>query len=382
MSPRAVRVFSAELHIGLIHNFVSLELERYELQVEDVCLSGHWPLVYPEDPTRRWWTLRQLRGHFQYAWPYSYDLFERWARGMRLVHGRYFARKVDFVYVSFPAPLFHLYRHLDVKILLQVSFRLGGLMDSPDLPRLIELLQELHAAGRLVLLASNEYDRRHVKYLTGLDCEVASVDCNYYGHLDYRPEPGLPALAGPLRLSAGGNTLLPAIRAAVGRPLPTMREAYPHDARHIHDRLRRHACIVMLPYSVHCISISECLRSNIPLLFPSHRLLSRWHADHQLISERRSALRHGRTHLPLTPSGLGTMPDPEDDLDEAAASWWLRLCDWYAWPVVLFDDVEELTDQLETTDFAAVSERMRAFNHAEKARNAEVWSAAIQRLLG
>jgi hypothetical protein len=315
------------------------------------------------------------------VWPYRYQRFEALARALALLHGRHFRRNVDLVYVSFHAPLFHLYRYLDVKILLHVSYRLGGLGDTPDLAPLLDLLKELHDSGRLCLAASNEYDRRYVQYFTGLDCPVVSVDCSYFRDVRYRPQPALPPLVGPLRLSEGGRRALAAIRAGTGRALPTMREAHPKEVAHIHERICRHPCVVMLPYSVHSIAITECLRSDIPLFFPSHALLSRWHADHYLIGERKPAIERGRSLPPFAPPGAASMPQPDDDLDQAAASWWLRHCDWYQWPVVLFDSIEELDELLETTDLSGVSERAREFNCRQKAENVLLWEALLDRLL-
>lgn len=374
-----VRVFTADMHIGLSRNLRSLRVPGYELELEDACLSLHWPLAYDRDPTAGWALLAALRHHLTHG-RYDYRRYQHIARAMALRYGWHFHRRVDFTYVSFLPHLVHLYRYLDTPILLHASFRLGGNTPSPDFGRLLDLIVKMHGAGRLFVAATNAYDQQYIKYFTGIDCEVITVDCADYDHLRWNPLPGRPFLAGPLRLSEGGARIAERLRAAAG-PLPGFRDLYPGRIPDLQARLCEHPGIVMLPYSVHCITITECMRSGIPLFLPSHRLLTEWHQEYHLLPERKTCVERATVTYPFTPPGAATMPAPDDDHDLPASAWWLRFCDWYDWPVVFFDSIPELAERLQVTDRQEVSARMMRHNEAERQANAVKWQGLIARML-
>lgn len=370
---RQCRLFMADLHVGLTRNIHALQLKGLDLSIEDASMSSHWWVHHPVDPGRRWPLFRLWRRAIASGW-YSFRRFEARALALAAVHGSHFSRHIDAVYVSFLPHLLHLYRYVDVPIILHASYRLGGTVECRDYPRLLSLIRDLHGEGRLAVTASNAYDAEYIRYFTGIDAEVITLDCGDTATTRWHPHPGLPFLMGPLHFSRGGDAIAASLRAALPDfHLSPMREAYPDKRVDLHEQFCRHPGVVIVPYSVHAVTITECLRSGIPLFCPTHRLLVEWHRTGYVVEERKSRRARGVVTYPKTLPGAGRMPNPDDDEDEAAYGAWLALCDWYAWPVALFDSAEDLRAQLTHADLAAMSERQLRFSAAERAVNASKW---------
>jgi hypothetical protein len=132
--------------------------------------------------------------------------------------------------------------------------------------------------------------------------------------------------------------------------------------------IANHPAIVLLPNQVSTISISEYYRIGIPLIVPSLDLLSRWHLEFGIVTERTwermykpSKVPHG-SPIPQHPKSKYPF-DPNDDSNVEAIKYWLSFSDFYQWPhITTFDSAEDLLLKLNSTDFQSISQKMKSWD--------------------
>ena len=122
----------------------------------------------------------------------------------------------------------------------------------------------------------------------------------------------------------------------------------------------------------------------IPLLAPSLRLLTQWHMQFGMVSERT-----WDTVLAGAPARGSVLPrhpaadepfDPNDEYSEDAVTWWLQWSDWYVFPhVLLFDSWEDAAEKIASADLGAVSAAMRDFSAQQVRARAAAAAAAAPR---
>jgi hypothetical protein len=130
------------------------------------------------------------------------------------------------------------------------------------------------------------------------------------------------------------------------------------------------------------MSFYEHYRMGIPILAPSLALLTRWHMESLLVSERTwdTVL----YNLPTDKSALPRHPDadepfdPNDETSEEAVRWWLQWSDYYVFPhIILFDSWEDCAKKLAAVDLGAVSRAMKEFSRAQEAELSEAWGSIL-----
>lgn len=131
--------------------------------------------------------------------------------------------------------------------------------------------------------------------------------------------------------------------------------------------LASHRGIVHLPYQVSTMSIFEQYRMNIPLFFPTKRLLIEWNTKYWALRER--TWQYWETFVPvnLPPHrSQKHVPNPNDNRNITAVRYWIEFADYYVWPhITYFDSFSELVNMLNTltvNDLLAISERMKLHN--------------------
>ena len=123
----------------------------------------------------------------------------------------------------------------------------------------------------------------------------------------------------------------------------------------------------------------------IPIIVPSLALLADWHVKHGLVFQRVWATVFGLQSLN---SAINSHPasrhggrDPNAEKDADAVGHWLAFSDFYTLPHVLtFDSLEHLVHVVDSTDWAAVSARMRSFNVQQRDRLLDAWALRFRRL--
>ena len=320
---------------------------------DDRCLSGHWRFFYDSDPSL---TLPITRD--EAAAPYSHAHFEMLARKFSAwftMHNK----QADFTYCSFTSKLAHIFRYVDAPIQCQLSFRFD---DNHPLPAaeaesLRDLLISMQQSGKMTLTANNRYDEMYFYYYTGLRPTYIPPTGSYVTSI-YEPASDL-ILIGPGRHYPYGESLMAsmavALRKRLGTDVCTIQEAFPNGFSW--RQLASCKAIVIIPYAVSSGAFFEYLAMGIPLFFPSVRLLTEWHCENFLLVERKPSLRPARSSE--FPAAVSTLPDPKNDFDKDAVSFWLKYCDWYYWDGArIFDSLEELHEMLATMDAPGLSERL------------------------
>ena len=156
-------------------------------------------------------------------------------------------------------------------------------------------------------------------------------------------------------------------------------EVYP--GRYEYQDLANHPCIVHMPYQVSVMSMFEQYRMGLPLVFPSLAFLVKLQVDYAPLSERTWARVHGRgavsgSDIPGHPTVW--WPDPNNDVEPQAIQYWLAKSDYYVMPHVLYyDDWDDLVRLLATTDFDAVSARMKKHSEEMEKKLVRQWKGIL-----
>jgi len=124
----------------------------------------------------------------------------------------------------------------------------------------------------------------------------------------------------------------------------------------------------------------------IPILAPGPKLLTKWHMQYGLVSERTWEMVFN-TRVPHG-SIIGRHPDadepfdPNDDDNAEAIEYWLRFSDFYTFPhIITFESWEELAEKLATVDLREVSHKMLEAAAAMESRVAASWQRVFDRVI-
>ena len=131
------------------------------------------------------------------------------------------------------------------------------------------------------------------------------------------------------------------------------------------------------------MSLFEQYRMNIPLVFPSLDLLTRWHGEYGLVSEKTWAQAlYGTLPNGSRISGvLPDEPDPNNDHDRRSIRHWLSLSDFYQWPhIIYYESTNDLVDKLSSTDFGEVSKRMKKYNKQMRKSLVAKWQGILDNI--
>jgi hypothetical protein len=153
-----------------------------------------------------------------------------------------------------------------------------------------------------------------------------------------------------------------------------IRDAYPNYSL---DDLRRHRGVILFPYSAFSISMVELYELNLPTFVPSPRLL----VEHALVDDRVLFPMYGseeaflRQYRPQRSDAYASSPN---SYEPRACFEWFRYCYFFQKEqVIRWDSVDELVAKVESTDLAAVRERMHAENLRERQRSLQAWRSVI-----
>jgi hypothetical protein len=250
-----------------------------------------------------------------------------------------------------------------------------------------ENLKKIRNDPRNLVIANNWYDSYYMKYFTGFD-EVPMFEsyCGYtnadYQGTDQR------ILIGPSRLTVDKNTFFAPLHDLAKQhnlqhTFHPIRDLYQH---YTFEQIASHVAILNVPYQLSIMSFFEYYRMNIPMFFPSKRLLTDWHVKHRVLSERCWQTVFNPSNPPRS-SPLPRAPnvdipyDPNDDLTPEAIEYWNQFADFYQWPhVIIFDSWEDLVQKVKTTNFKEVSRKMKEHNAWTKQHLIRKWRLAFHRM--
>ena len=239
------------------------------------------------------------------------------------------------------------------------------------------LLVNISRSAHGLVAANNLYDAKYIEYFTGIPPYVVP---NFVAYIrdSYRPT-RKQFLVAPIHSTELYEKLFGEFDSIIMRRhldlvLYPLRQLYP---QYRFSDLAAHPAVVYIPYQVSMISLTEQYRMNIPLFFPTLDLLAKWHVEHGVVRQRTwAAYREQRSSRSVLRGVVGSdVPDPNDDVDEAAVRHWLRYADFYQWPhIIYYESVEDLVDKMVTVDLDEISRRMREYNKRMRDEIKKIWS--------
>jgi hypothetical protein len=133
------------------------------------------------------------------------------------------------------------------------------------------------------------------------------------------------------------------------------------------------------------MSLFEQYRMNVPLFFPSRRLLVEWDIKFHVVSERTMPW-GSRNPLTLPPHPSQThIPSPNELKDPVAVEYWLQWADWYTLPhIYYYESIEHLTELLSGLTLAELqktSKRMQEYNANLKIEVAMKWKQIVENVV-
>lgn len=239
--------------------------------------------------------------------------------------------------------------------------------------RLNDNLKAIAENPRNTIAANNRYDAEYIKHFTGLD--DVTVLPNFCGYTNVTYNPTRPeVLIGPGRLSFGAGLLVSGPKGiakaaenssilsdSVYKEFVPIRHLYKH---YEFSDLASHPAIVLIPYQVSIMSITEYYRMGIPLFSPSPELLTKWQEKATVVSEVSWNCVYGRCQDKSSIPGHVNSPHGDKDPNDLKNfEYWIQFADFYQWPhIVLFDSWEDLFRKLVTADLNDIHEKMMAYN--------------------
>jgi len=241
---------------------------------------------------------------------------------------------------------------------------------------------------RNLVAANNLYDAEYIRYFTGINTTVLPSICAYTNTV-YNPLPShREYILIPSRDNSHFNQLffkklkrsLEKYNSSIN--VRSLRDLYPF---YNYSNLAHHPAIIHLPYQVSTMSLFEQYTMNIPLVFPSLKLLTKWHLKYGIVSERtwdRSLTGQGKNHS-LIPSyySNSSIPDPNNEFDYSSIYYWLKYADFYQWPyIIYFDSVDDLVSKLLHTNFTSISQQMSEYNLHKRQQVLAQWRIILDRI--
>lgn len=183
--------------------------------------------------------------------------------------------------------------------------------------------------------------------------------------------------------NATDKTLLPQIKQ--------ISDVYPGNFEYAD--LANHPAVIFLPYTVSFMSFYEFYSMGVPIFLPTVRLLTQWHIQYRLLSQRSWPMTRHRPQrsslIPRYSKHKAPKPslfrfDPNNEFNPNAIRAWLELSDFYTWPhVILFDSQEDLIQLLtgrESLVFALKETSANMRNFMSKIENGvtRAWDAILE----
>eukprot|EP01116_Phalansterium_solitarium_P014288 TRINITY_DN31871_c0_g1_i1.p1 TRINITY_DN31871_c0_g1~~TRINITY_DN31871_c0_g1_i1.p1 ORF type:complete len:515 (-),score=118.33 TRINITY_DN31871_c0_g1_i1:195-1739(-) len=284
-------------------------------------------------------------------------------------------REVDAFFCSMVPANCELFLPFNKPIIMMLPVPLEFGRESPE--RFWELVNnviKMSQDPRVLFAANNLYHQMYVKYFTGLDIPLIPSYCGYAeserGYNPTRPE---ILLGGNYHVYGTQESFIDPLNVLLngtGMSIASLKGLYKH---YTWDDVTQHKAIVNIPYCNSVMSYFEYYRVNMPMLFPSKKF----------IVEMESWVRP-RVYWRFTPDPAEKfldVPGPNEMYNPASIAHWLQFSDWYQWPhIIYFDSLEDLADKIKTTDFKAVSDKMKEYNKQVHAETLQTWTSQFDRL--
>eukprot|EP00823_Brevimastigomonas_motovehiculus_P006945 TRINITY_DN596_c0_g1_i1.p1 TRINITY_DN596_c0_g1~~TRINITY_DN596_c0_g1_i1.p1 ORF type:complete len:570 (+),score=128.39 TRINITY_DN596_c0_g1_i1:42-1751(+) len=261
-------------------------------------------------------------------------------------------------------------------------------------------LRRMAANPLHVIAANNAYDQHYVQYFAGVKCDLIPNLSDFIG-VQYNPtQPQIllsskwdyapfwntvKSLANKVdgQYKAGINNATHIVLGDEAFQVVKVRDLYP---QYQYSDLVAHRALIYMPYQVSVMSLFEAYRMNIPLFFPSRKLLTDLQLKYHVLSERTwdDVFGHPSSHSAIGqhPDNAGRYPyDPNDEFSYDAIYYWLQYSDFYVWPyITLYDSPEHLVQLLRTVNLREINIKQTEYNEKYKVELMQQWKNIIYRL--
>jgi hypothetical protein len=297
---------------------------------------------------------------------------------------------VDAFVCSFPASFCEAYMPFNKTIIFYPGHRFFmGRCSRAEADALLQHVRMIaeQTSPRSFVVASSIYDALYLKYFTGLDVPVITINAFWYAR--NRTSPTVPreeVLVVPLQRGSNPFALemaFAAERAGANILFATAHELYGNFTL---DEIASHPAAVILPYAVYSFGITELFALELPLFVPDPAFLAELGTmDDVRITQPQYC---GARLAPVPPphpkaAAAGLARHSPESGAAADAGFWLQFADFYQSPpyppVETFSSWDDLVRRLAAADLPAARARARRANDA---READVERAAGRVLAG
>lgn len=292
---------------------------------------------------------------------------------------------VDAFVCFHPASMCEIYMAFNRSIIVIASTRYElGRFQADQWKAWNDNLKKIASDPKNLVAANNMYDVEYIRYFTGLRVTLLPSLCKYT-NLRFNPS-RKEFLIAPIRALAFEPIFINTLRHTLRQHqkdenmIVRVRDIYKH---YSYSDLTKHRAIIYVPYQVSTMSLFEQYRMAIPLFFPSLDLLTQWHLDYGVITERSwcNVLHRRKCNGSIIPGVLSDTPDPNDDYSYIAVRHWLKYADFYRWPhIIYYDSLDDLIKKLTSTNFVEVSKNMKLYNKRVQKRLMVKWGNVLQRI--
>lgn len=382
-----MKFFNIDHHISVIADIKNL-FQKKGHEIDDRCLSGHAFIMNRERDSIPLLDNNRWSGFIERQdWNAFYDQYNEELSD------------IDGFIVCYPPNFSYLYRRFDRPIIILLPIRYDYVMnhDAEVLQNYINYLREGADAGKIILSANNRYDQRycenwvdrevlHIPSLclyTGMQYDADAVQYNNY--LYYT--------------NYGDNNL----------PIDKSKFLLKHDTLpfgHSWNELTKFKGIVHFPYNVSTMSIFEQYSANIPLFFPTKRMLLDMYRQNldfipRIVEEHRAGrkLDYEKRVIALDQVSWNfvynrdpfTVVRGKSDLDpndytsmDVVEQFWINYADYYDdvyMPHInYFDTFDDLESMTENINLKECSEKMRQANEWRQRKVNYMWDSVLERV--
>ncbi len=161
------------------------------------------------------------------------------------------------------------------------------------------------------------------------------------------------------------------------------------DKKYEFKEIALYKALIVIPYTIYIWSIMDFLEMGMPMFFPSVKLLSKWHKEYNLLVEYDFMNEYNQycwknifskkffNKIENYVWWLSNIPSPYSD-DISDLEYWIWKSDRYTnWPIITYDDFDDLGSKLKTTNMEEYSKILLKFIEKEKIRSKDAWGRLL-----
>lgn len=250
----------------------------------------------------------------------------------------------DLAFVFFPPGLYQrvLDSKLAKKVIVVASHRFDMWFDKKRQRRKFhKRIKDDALNERIFLYASNEFDQSYIEYYLGIRVEILAP---FFPYLEAPIALGTrnshTPLIGPAHVRAEALDFLTSLNDEIFSSPKSIKELY---GNYTFENLANHSKIVLFPYSIYSISLSEIASLGLLMLFPTDR----WLADSQILDDVQLFPYYAKEKnlQDFNPYSMNQLTDPNVGSLQID---WINRASWKNFPnVEYWDSKEELIELLQ-----------------------------------